>query len=220
MRHIRSSEGFSILEVVVVLGVLGALASVLAPLVFRYIDDANIQRAHGDVAAMSTAINKMYKDTGRWPFYADGDGALAHTSGTDAVVLSSNATCSMGTCTDATLPVDGTSGSWGLGGVIDNIANQIITNTPMGSTDAEKNYNETGARAWQGPYVDRVPSTDAWGRSYVVNIVNANPAVAAASQKWVLVVSAGPDGTLSTSATAALNSNPIPGGDDIIARVR
>lgn len=90
----------------------------------------------------------------------------------------------------------------------------------VGSAVAGKKYAVTGSRAWKGPYVDRIPSVDPWGRSYVVNIANADPTVAAASQKWVIVISAGPDGNLNTSATAALASSAEPTGDDIIARVR
>jgi len=218
----RSAAGFTLMEIIVVLAVLGALAAMLAPVVFRYIDDANVARAQADVSTLAAGITKMYKDTGRWPFYKDGNDALAYTSGTDAALLTSNgATCTTG-CTDATLPEDGTSGDlWALATAKkDNVANQLVTNTPFGSTASADVYATTGSRAWQGPYVDRVPATDPWGRSYVVNVANADPGVAASSQRWVIVISGGPDGTLETDPTAALFSNAVPVDDDIIARVR
>jgi len=222
LRTTRSAQsGFTLLEIIVVLAVLGALAAVLTPVVFRYIDDANVTRAKSDAGGIASAINKMYKDTGRWPFYEDGDDNLAYTSGTDAAVLTSNATCVAAVCTDATLPEDETaSDTWGLGGVLDNIGNHLVLNTPLGSAAAGKKYATTGGRAWKGPYVDQIPTTDPWGRSYLVNVANADPTVAEASQKWVIVISSGPDGNLNTSSAAALASNAVPTGDDIIARVR
>ena len=212
--------GFTLLEIIVVLAVLGALATLVAPVVFRYIDDANVTRAQSDTGMIAAGINRMYRDTGRWPFYVDGDAALAHATA-DADILSSNAVCADGTCTDATLPTDGTGGSWDLTAAVkDSLRNQIITNTPFGSTSATQDYNTTGARAWKGPYVDRIPPTDPWGRSYLVNVGNADPAEPAATQKWVIVISAGPDGALETSASSLLASDAVPTGDDIIARVR
>jgi hypothetical protein len=95
-----------------------------------------------------------------------------------------------------------------------------VANTPLGSGVATKKYALTGAQSWKGPYLDRVPAFDPWGRSYIVNVVNADPAVASASQKWVIAISAGPDGNLDTSAASALTTNAEPTGDDIIARVR
>ena len=214
-------QGFTLLEIIVVLAVLGALATLIAPSVFRYVEEGNVTRAQADVTAIGAAVNKMYKDTGRWPFYEDGDDNLSYTSGTDAALLSSNASCTSSVCSDSTLPVDGTSGSsWALSGIIDGIANQIVLNTPLGSSAAGKKYTVTGTRGWKGPYVDQIPPYDPWGRSYVVNIVNADPGVAAASQKWVLALSSGPNGTIDTPAGSLLASNSRPTEDDIIARVR
>ena len=219
---IRNQTGFTLLEIIVVLAVLGALAAMLTPVVFRYLDDANRTRANGDARAIAASIQQMYKDTGRWPFYADGDAKLTYTAGTDAAVLSTNATCATGACTDATLPEDSTTGAtWALATAkIDHMANHLIANTPYGVTTATLKYATTGSRAWKGPYLDRIPALDAWGRSYVVNIGNADPDAEGATQKWVVVVSAGPDGNLDTLANATGVSNPQPGGDDIVARAK
>jgi type II secretory pathway pseudopilin PulG len=212
----------TLLEVIVVLSVLGALMAMLGPIAFTYIEDGNIKRATADANRIAVSINKMYTDTGRWPFYNDGDGSSGYTAGTDAALLTSNAVCSDGSCTDDTLPTDGTSGTaWDLdSSTIDGIANQIVTNTPFGSSDANKDYATAGVRAWGGPYVDRIPSTDPWQRSYIINTRNLNPSVAYNSIKWTVVISAGPNGTLETSPETLLTANPTASGDDIVARVR
>jgi len=221
-RDATAQHGFTLLEIIVVLAVLGSLAAILTPIGFGYIEDANIRRAGVDANRLAIAINKMYTDSGRWPFYADGDGPSVYTAGTDAAVLTSNAVCSGGSCTDDALPSDSTGGAtWDLAGdKLDNLRHHLITNTPFGSTDAAKDYVSLGARAWKGPYVDRIPDTDPWQRSYVVNVSNLDPQIALNSLKWVVVLSAGPNGAIETSADALMSANPAPAGDDIVARVR
>jgi prepilin-type N-terminal cleavage/methylation domain-containing protein len=216
-KNAGSQNGFTLLEIIVVLAVLGALAAMLTPVVFRYIDDANRTRAQSDAQTIASAIQQMYKDTGRWPFYKVGTSKLSHTVADDATDLTSNATCTTGACTDTAKPEIGMSTGWTLT-KLDSIANQLILNTPFGTGTA---YPLTGSRAWKGPYLDRVPNLDPWGRSYVVNIINADPDLEGfATQKWVIVASAGPDGILDTSASALGSSNPQAAGDDVVARVK
>lgn len=220
MRNVkRNQKGFTLLEIIVVLSVLGALSAMLAPVVFRYIDDANASRAQNDVSALAAAINQFYKDTGRYPFYKVGTGKLPYTAATDAAILSSNILC-VGTAgsADTTAPVDG--GSWGVGAALcDSLTNQLIANTPMsGATPAGTAYATTGPRAWKGPYLERVPATDPWNRSYVVNIDNADPSDT--TPEAVYVLSAGANGTIETTATTLATASPAAGGDDIIARVK
>jgi prepilin-type N-terminal cleavage/methylation domain-containing protein len=210
----KSEKGMTLLEVIVVLAVLGALAAMLSPTVFRYIDDANRARSQADVRAIASAINDMYRDTGRWPFYAatTGQGPIAWAAG-DASYLTSNPDCDtadtdLATC-DLTAPTLGTGWTGTL--KADSLQNQLATNAP--------GYGTSGNRAWEGPYLDSIPATDAWGRSYLVNIVDANPADN--DPDAVLVVSGGPDGIIQTSADQDAQTNVTPGtSDDIIARVK
>mgnify|MGYP001559261145 CR=1 FL=1 len=88
-----TERGFTLIEVIVVLAVLSVLVTILSPRMFVYIDAANEIRAQADVNALATAINYMYKDTGRWPFYEDGTGKLAYTDGTDYAILTTNPLC-------------------------------------------------------------------------------------------------------------------------------
>jgi prepilin-type N-terminal cleavage/methylation domain-containing protein len=213
----QNQQGFTLLEIIVVLAVIGALAAMLAPVVFRYIDDAKKAQAQNDVTAIASAVQQMYKDTGRWAFYKTGTAKLAYTSGTDAALLTSNVLCTgipaVETC-DTTAPNDSTSGTkWALSSAFsDSLTDQLISNTPA--------YATTGVRAWKGPYLDRIPGLDPWGRSYLLNIANADPTAEGATQKWVVAISAGPNGNLETDPTLAGTTNPSATGDDIVARVK
>jgi prepilin-type N-terminal cleavage/methylation domain-containing protein len=202
----KNEKGFTLLEIIVVLAVLGALAAMLSPVVFRYIDDANRARTQADVRTISTAIQRMYTDTGRWPYYVDGDGPTAYVSTTDVAFLSSSPTCAvashmlsaaecLGTIS-ATLPS-------GWSGKADTLVRHLVTNTPDG-------YLTSGPRAWKGPYTDTIPAADAWGNPYLVNINGAGNNYA------VLVISAGANGN--QAATTNVTAGGV--GDDIFARVK
>ena len=211
----KNEKGFTLLEIIVVLAVLGALAAMLSPVVFRYIDDANRARAQADVTTISTAIQRVYADTGRWPFYENASGATAYGAG-DARFLSTQATCAIEGTVDtlaecaatlaATLPA-----TWVGTENADSLVRHLVTNS--GGTG---NYNATAGfpRAWKGPYTDAIPTTDAWGNPYLVNIGDA------AGTEAVIVISAGANGIIETAANNATASNVTPGGDDIIARVK
>jgi prepilin-type N-terminal cleavage/methylation domain-containing protein len=213
----KNEKGFTLLEIIVVLAVLGALAAMLSPVVFRYIDDANRARAQADVTTLATAIQRMYADTGRWAFYKDGDGAVAYTSSTDASYLTSDPNCDLvGDADLAACAGEPTAGTgWTYTRKADSLTRQLITNADLGSTNDEP-YVTTGPRAWKGPYVDAIPSVDPWGQAYLVNIGGA----AAANNYAVVAISAGPDGIIQTPGDTAATGNLVVTGDDIIARVK
>lgn len=138
---------------------------------------------------------QMYADTGRYPFYDNGQGQLERVGNVDATHLTSNDACNgaapQAMSCDTTAPVTG--GNWGNFSVlkVDSLAGHLIDNDP--------NYATTGPRAWRGPYLQAVPPTDPWGRSYLVNIGNAPPPLGPGpDQPWVVVLSAGPDSIINT----------------------
>ena len=214
-RRKNAEQGFTLLEIIVVLAVLGALAAILSPVVFRYIDDANRSRAEADANTIAASIQQVYKDTGRWAYHANAAGQVPYQAGTDAAVLTSNtaATCaSDGNVADDDnqAPVDGSGdASWSLSSALcHTLASHVVSNG--------RSYPTSGPRQWRGPYLDTIPAGDPWGRSYLVNIANANPS----GTNWVIVLSAGPNGTIETDSTQAVTGTLVVGGDDIIARVK
>jgi len=67
---LREQKGFTLIEVIVVAGIIAILAGILVPLIFKEIDESKITRAHADVRSISSALIVFRKDTGQWPITA------------------------------------------------------------------------------------------------------------------------------------------------------
>jgi general secretion pathway protein G len=63
----RGDAGFTLLEILVVLGILALLATVAAPQVLRYLGTARTETARAQVAAISTAVELFALDNGGVP---------------------------------------------------------------------------------------------------------------------------------------------------------
>lgn len=62
-----SKKGFSLVEILVVIGIIGVL-SVMAVVAVNYArGKARESRARGDLAQMRTAVQLLEQDTGKWP---------------------------------------------------------------------------------------------------------------------------------------------------------
>ena len=70
------SAGFTLLEIMVVVVILGILAALVAPNVIRRIDDANVTKAKQDIRAFETALNLFRMDNFRYPTTEQGLQAL------------------------------------------------------------------------------------------------------------------------------------------------
>jgi general secretion pathway protein G len=68
--------GFTLLEIMVVVVILGILAALVAPNVIRRIDDANVTKARQDIRAIETALNLYRMDNFRYPTTEQGLEAL------------------------------------------------------------------------------------------------------------------------------------------------
>lgn len=85
MQKVRLQSGFTLIEIMVVLVILGLLASLLGPQILGRVDDARITKAKNDIGAIETAL-KMYKlDTGVYPTTEQGLNALIEMPETDPV---------------------------------------------------------------------------------------------------------------------------------------
>lgn len=76
IRQARRSRGFTLIEIMVVVIILGILAAIVAPNVIGRIDDAQITRVQGDLRGIENAL-KMYRlDTYAYPTTEQGLEAL------------------------------------------------------------------------------------------------------------------------------------------------
>ena len=68
----RGTRGFTLLELMVVLLILGLLASIAAPRVTKYLRKAKVETAKIQVDALSAAVDSFHLDTGRFPTAQEG----------------------------------------------------------------------------------------------------------------------------------------------------
>ncbi|MBN1827240.1 MAG: type II secretion system protein GspG [Candidatus Eisenbacteria bacterium] len=179
-RSVRRSQGFTLVEIVAVIGVIAILAAVMVPTIVKHLEDSKTVRAQKDAEMIATSVTDFYKDTGRWP--------TRNTKGEYEVELLQNA--------NGTAPTLGTKVTgWGKLNVTDSYDNQLVDNKPGGKN--KNKYDVTGENRWNGPYAIKM-KTDPWGRQYWCNVASLHPTVMAAGNAPVWIISAGPDGVLDT----------------------
>ena len=68
--------GFTLIEVLIVLAIIGMVASLIGPRVLGYLSDSKIKAAHIQLDAIGNALDLFYLDAGRYPTSAEGLAAL------------------------------------------------------------------------------------------------------------------------------------------------
>jgi general secretion pathway protein G len=66
-RHRRSRRGFTLIEMLVVIVVIGILAAVVAPDIFRSVGDANASAARSQVEMLGLALDQYRLDNQAYP---------------------------------------------------------------------------------------------------------------------------------------------------------
>ena len=136
---LKRNAGFTLIEVIVVAGIIAILAGILVPMILKEIDESRITRASADVKSISTAMIVFRKDTAAWPSMdADCDPNVTFLSGAGNL--------------PSGLPE---------GGFDTSVASSYDSHF---STDA----NDCYAPNWKGPYMAMV-TADPWGNTYVTN---------------------------------------------------
>lgn len=72
----RNEGGFTLLELLVVLAILGLLAAIVGPQVIRYLGSSKTQTAQVQVRNIAASIQLYRLDVGRYPTNEEGLGAL------------------------------------------------------------------------------------------------------------------------------------------------
>lgn len=74
---LRPSRGFTLIEIMVVILIIGVLAALIVPKVMSRPDEARITAAKQDIATISQALNLYKLDNGRYPTTEQGLLALS-----------------------------------------------------------------------------------------------------------------------------------------------
>lgn len=74
----KITKGFTLLEIMVVIVILGILAGLVAPNVMGSLDQANTQKVVTDITAFDTALKQYRMDVGTYPTTEQGLNALVN----------------------------------------------------------------------------------------------------------------------------------------------
>ena len=66
-KKLSNQKGFSLIELLVVVAIIGILVAIIAPNAFRAIENSRVAAAIGDYEVIKSAVLQHYADTGRWP---------------------------------------------------------------------------------------------------------------------------------------------------------
>ncbi len=82
LRTTRADAGFTLLELLVVLAILGLLAAIVAPQVLKYLGTSRTQTAKVQIENISASLDHFQLDVGRYPTGDEGLSALVERPAT------------------------------------------------------------------------------------------------------------------------------------------
>ncbi|MBU6297680.1 MAG: type II secretion system major pseudopilin GspG [Alphaproteobacteria bacterium] len=75
-RRLSEEDGYTLMELLVVLAILGFLAAIATPAVIHYLDSAKVKTAQTEVSNLSASLDLFKLDVGRYPTTQEGLQAL------------------------------------------------------------------------------------------------------------------------------------------------
>lgn len=229
MRPQKKCAGISYIEAVVLVGVIGLLASIVTPYFVKMIDDSKKVRAQEDCKAIAEAIERFYQDLGCFP--------TMNAAGAINSVYSLVSGSSVTTTSPYGFPygllalaysnlLDWLTGGDDNTARADTIDNHLVRNTPKGQSTNVYPTSSSKRYYWRGPYIAPV-GLDPWGHPYIVTLVAPSAQRVddddgdSSYARWV--ISAGPNGYIEcmwhpTSSTDTPRRNQMR-GDDIGTRI-
>lgn len=224
-----SPNGFTFIELTIVLAVVATLIAVIAPSIGDYLNKSKIVRAEADLKTIGLTIARMSADLGQPCLKRDATLLCTKANRVD-LLESEGPSISVSDVSGvdfASNEVNGSSINWDYdGGTNASMKDQFVLNTPLYLTPRENILIHPGPHVsgWRGAYVSNPVGPDPWGKKYLVNSVFLSVAIDAAggtaegqkSGGWsydVFAISAGPN---SLYETVFAQKGAVASGDDII----
>jgi len=80
----RDERGFTLVEILVVITIIGLIMALVGPRVINYLGEAKVKAAKIQIESFSSALDLYYLDAGRYPSSSEGLAALVQRPGGDA----------------------------------------------------------------------------------------------------------------------------------------
>jgi general secretion pathway protein G len=81
LRSARSDAGFTLVEMLVVITIIGLIMALVGPRVLNYLAESKVKTAKIQIQSMASALDLYYLDAGRYPSSAEGLAALVQPTG-------------------------------------------------------------------------------------------------------------------------------------------
>ena len=231
-RHNKSGQqGFTLVELVFVIGIILVLVGIFIPVALQKLEDADSARTNADTQAISGALVTFFSDLRRFPTCNGGPGDDCDTFNKNnndlKLLVFKDTPAAVDESTDIAdqdVAVSPCSGSLDWDDALNleaskegknNAFNHLVLNDPNadGTVDSTvAGQQDYSTKRFKGPYISKL-GPDAFGNFYVAHVgamekggttINNTSGTA---QGWIL--SAGPDGQFQTCP----NSNTLSGDD-------
>jgi general secretion pathway protein G len=76
----HSQSGFTLIEMLVVLTIIGLIVGLIGPRVLNYLSESRVKAARIQIQSFASALDLFYMDAGRYPSTDEGLDALVHAT--------------------------------------------------------------------------------------------------------------------------------------------
>lgn len=225
----KLQKGFTLVELVFVIGIILTLTGIMIPVAFQKLADADTARTNADLQAISASLTTFFSDQRRFPTCNDSgdDCDPFNISNNDLKLLvfkGDTSVVSVGDVADqdSTVTCTGTL-DWDTASNLEanpdegknNAFNHLVLNDPNadgtvdGTVTGQKDYVSS---RYKGPYITKL-GPDTYGNFYIAHVgameKNGTPIVTTIGKAQGWILSAGPDGQFQTCP----NSSALAGDD-------